>query len=104
MFYVDLSYRGMEEWLLATDQVQQALGLQDVPDHTTLYRAYRRLRLPQLDRLRQALLADLKPEEDVRAADATCYRLTNAIGLDSGRGPQSGMVAELWLLDQPGKV
>jgi len=63
---------------LATDQVRQALGLHEVPDHTTLYRTYRRMRLPLLDQLRQALLADLKPEEDVLAADATCYQLTNA--------------------------
>ncbi len=78
MFYVDLSYRDMEEWLLATDQVRQALGLRDVPDHTTLYRTFRRVRLTHLDQLRQALLADLKPEEDLLAADATCYQLTNA--------------------------
>jgi len=32
MFYLDLSYRDMEEWLLATDKVCQALSLSRVPD------------------------------------------------------------------------
>lgn len=36
LFYLDLSYRDMEEWLLATDKVCQALELPRIPDHTTL--------------------------------------------------------------------
>jgi hypothetical protein len=35
MFYLNLSYRDMEEWLLATDKVCQALDLPRIPDHTT---------------------------------------------------------------------
>jgi len=38
MFYLDISYRDMEEWLLATDQVCRELELPRVPDHTTLQR------------------------------------------------------------------
>jgi hypothetical protein len=34
MFYLNKSYRDMEEWLLATDKVCQALGLSRIPDHT----------------------------------------------------------------------
>ncbi len=37
-FHLGLSYRDMEEWLLASDQVCAVLGLGEVPDHTTLYR------------------------------------------------------------------
>ncbi len=48
-FYWEVSYRDMEEWLLATDAVCRALSLGRIPDHTTLYRAYRRLRLKDLD-------------------------------------------------------
>ncbi|MCX7755948.1 MAG: transposase, partial [Anaerolineales bacterium] len=44
MFYLNKSYRDMEEWLLATDKVCQALGLSRIPDHTTLQRTYRKLR------------------------------------------------------------
>ena len=43
-FYLDLSYRDMEEWLLATDKVCQALDLPRIPDHTTLPRTYQKLR------------------------------------------------------------
>jgi len=34
MHYVRKSYRDMEEWLLASEAVCQALELQTVPDHT----------------------------------------------------------------------
>ncbi len=44
MFYLNKSYRDMEEWLLATDKVCQALELPRIPDHTTLQRTYRKLR------------------------------------------------------------
>ena len=33
MFYLDLSYRGIDNWLLATDKVCQVLGIKRVPDH-----------------------------------------------------------------------
>ena len=41
MFYLDLSYRDMEEWLLATDKVCQALELPRVPNYSTLQRTYK---------------------------------------------------------------
>src|SRR3990172_11053671 len=47
MFYLNLCYRDMEEWLLAADKVCQALELLRIPDHTTLQRTYKKLR--QLD-------------------------------------------------------
>lgn len=40
MFYLNLSYRNMEEWLLATDEVCQATELPGIPDHATLQRTY----------------------------------------------------------------
>jgi hypothetical protein len=48
MFYLDLSYRDMEEWLLASDQVCQALELPRIPDHTTLQRSSKK-KLRKLD-------------------------------------------------------
>ena len=33
-FYMKLSYRDMEEWLLASDQVCQTLELPTLPDHS----------------------------------------------------------------------
>ena len=38
MFYLDLSYRDMEEWLLASSEMVSALRLKRIPDHTTLCR------------------------------------------------------------------
>jgi len=79
-FYLNLSYRDLEEWLLATDRVLEVLGLERVPDHTTLYRAYRRLGMEDWERMRRALLAKLgvEGEEGVIAADSTGFRLTQA--------------------------
>jgi len=56
MFYLDLSYRDMEEWLLAGDQVRQVLELPRVPDHTTLQRTYKKLRMQDLEKMKKRLL------------------------------------------------
>ena len=79
-FYLDLSYRDLEEWLWATDRVLEVLELKRVPDHTTLYRTYRKLRMEDWERMRRALLAKLgvEGEEGVIAADSTGFRLTQA--------------------------
>ncbi len=77
-FYLDVSYRDVEEWLLASDRVGHALGLRRVPDHTTLYRAYRRWRMRDLERMKQRWLAKLGVKEEVMASDSTGFRLTQA--------------------------
>lgn len=77
-FYLDLSYRDMEEWLLATDQVCRVLGLKTVPDHSTLCRAYGKLRLFDLQRMLQELLDSLGVEEEVIAVDSTGFRESQA--------------------------
>lgn len=78
MFRLKLSYRDMEEWLLATDKVCQTLGLKTVPDHATLCRAHQRLRMTTLKQMNQALLDKLGVEEELIASDATGYRTTVA--------------------------
>jgi prophage antirepressor-like protein len=77
-FYLDVSYRDMEQWLLATDAVCRALSLERIPDHTTLYRAYRRLRLKDLERMKRILLSRLEGAEELIATDSTGYRPTQA--------------------------
>jgi hypothetical protein len=77
-FYLDVSYRDMEEWLLASDQVCGVLGLRAVPDHTTLYRMYQRLRMPQLEAMNRALLTALAVEEESLAFDSTGFAPTQA--------------------------
>lgn len=77
-FYMKLSYRDMEEWLLASDKVCQALELTEIPDHSTLNRAFQRLRMKNLDRMNQKLLKQLEVEEDAIGFDSTGYSLTEA--------------------------
>lgn len=73
MFYLDLSYRDMEEWLRATDQVCQELELPRVPDHTTLQRTYKKLRKLDLDRMKNQLLNEQGVEEATIASDSTGF-------------------------------
>ncbi len=61
-FHLDISYRDLEEWLLVTERVLEVLELKRVPDHTTLYRTYRKLRLEDWGRMRRVLLAELGVE------------------------------------------
>ena len=78
MFYLNLSYRDMEEWLLATDQVRAVLGLTEVPDHSTLERTFKRLRQREWAALKQHLLAAAKREEAAISVDTTNFRLSHA--------------------------
>lgn len=73
MFYLNKSYRDMEEWLRATDQVCRVLGLAHVPDHTTLQRTYKKLRQRDLEQMKNRLLAEAGVQESVIAADSTGF-------------------------------
>lgn len=73
MFYLDLPYRDMEEWLLAGDRIQQVLGLRRVPDHSTLQRTYARLRMRDLEAMKTRLLEEAGVEEEGIATDSTGY-------------------------------
>lgn len=73
MFYLDLSYRDMEEWLLATDQVRQALELPKVPDHTTLQRTFKKLRMVDFEKMKNRLLDEQGVDEESVAADSTGF-------------------------------
>jgi len=73
MFYLDLSYRDMEEWLLATDKVCQELELRRVPDHTTLQRTYKKLRVKDFNQMKDELLEAVEVEEEAVASDSTGF-------------------------------
>ncbi len=73
MFYLNLSYRDMEEWLLATDAVIVILGLPRIPDHSTLQRTLKKLRVLDLNHLQAQLLAPLQLDEDAIAVDSTGF-------------------------------
>jgi hypothetical protein len=81
-FYMKLSYRDMEEWLLATDGVRQVLELPTVPDHSTLSRTYKKLRVKDLDKMKEQLLRELglegREREAAVAADSTGFTLSSA--------------------------
>jgi hypothetical protein len=72
--YLNYTYREMEEWLLATDQVRQALQLTRVPDHTTLYRTFAKLSQAQWQQLNDALLQHLQVNEMTVAVNTTGFR------------------------------
>src|SRR5512135_265673 len=78
MFYVRKSYRDMEEWLLASGAVVKELGLKDIPDHSTLNRTYKRMRMKLLNALQRQLLDQLHPNELGIAFDTTGFSPTQA--------------------------
>lgn len=71
--YLNVGWRDLEEWLLASDRVCAVLDLTTIPDHTTLYRAFQRTPLPVWQQLHQALLSALAVEESVMIIDATSF-------------------------------
>jgi len=94
MFYLDISYRDMEEWLLATDKVCQALELPRVPDHTTLQRTYKKLRNLDFEKMKNQILEEENIEEEVIASDSTGFSPGQASLYYQTR---SGRTYEYWL-------
>ena len=77
-FYLNMTYRDLEEWLLATDQVCGVLELEQIPDHSTLARAYRKLTKARLDEMNRHLLDESGVEEESIAGDSTSFTLSQA--------------------------
>lgn len=73
MYYLDFSYRDMEEWLLASDQVCQALELPRIPDHTTLQRTYKKLHMLDFEKMKNQLLDENGVKEVGIASDSTGF-------------------------------
>lgn len=79
-FYLDLSYRDMEEWLLASSEIRTVLELDRVPDHSTLSRTYKKMKLPDFDKMKSLLLSELgvQGSESIIAVDTTGFDLSGA--------------------------
>lgn len=81
-FYLKLSYRDMEEWLLAADSVRAVLELKRVPDYSTLNRTFNKLKLKDWEQMLAKLLAAANDgqgvEEEYVAVDSTYYAPTQA--------------------------
>lgn len=77
-FYLNLSYRDMEEWLLASEQVCAVLELARVPNYSTIARTFQRLTIARMDAMRERLLAAVEGSEEVVAVDSTSFRFSHA--------------------------
>jgi hypothetical protein len=95
-FYMKLSYRDMEEWLLASGTVLQVLELTTVPDHSTLSRTYKKLRVRDFDKMKGLLLSKLGVEgtEEILAADTTGFSPSGASAYYQSR---SGRTHKWWV-------
>src|SRR4030095_10533234 len=78
MFYMNLSYRDLEDWLLASDRVCAALELERIPDHSTLERTFKKLQRRNFDQLNRTRFDQLKVEETVIAVDSTGFTPSQA--------------------------
>ena len=77
-FYVDRSYRDLEEWLLASDRICRVLELKDVPSYSTLCRSFQQLPMAQLRVLMNSLLRCLKVSEKAMIVDSTGLMTSHA--------------------------
>jgi IS5 family transposase len=77
-YYLDCSYRDMEDWLLVSDTICRSLDLQEVPDHTTLCRAFHRLDVRLLRAMQRLLLQKATMKEVVIGVDSTGFRTDQA--------------------------
>lgn len=78
MFYLDVSYRDMEEWLLATDAVYAVLELPRIPDHSTLQRTFKKLQMIDWHKLKEQLLKQFAVDEEAIAVDSTGFTPSQA--------------------------
>ena len=78
MFYLNLSYRDMEEWLLASASVCKTLNLPRIPDHSTLQRTFAKLQMLDWHQLKERLLEQFDLNEEIVAVDSTGFALSQA--------------------------
>ncbi len=70
---LDYSYRDMEDWLWVSDRICQVLDLQEIPDHSTLCRAFHKLDIRLLRALQRLLLQRMSIREMTIAVDSTGF-------------------------------
>jgi transposase len=77
-FYLNVSYRDLEEWLLASEAICMVLELDRVPDHATLCRAYGHLSEAQQRAFNAWFLQQQAVKTDLVAIDSTGFSPTHA--------------------------
>jgi len=91
-FSLDLNYRDLEEWLPASESICQVVGRSSVPDHSTLSRVIKRLKIQDWQRLQQAILERVAPEglhETLIAVGSTGYRESRASAYEQAHTGQT---------------
>jgi len=87
----------MEEWLLASSEVRQVLELENVvPDHSTISRAFKKLKKSDYEKMGSLLLkeAGLEGSEEYIASDSTGFSPTGASAYYQTR---SGRTYHYWI-------
>jgi transposase len=77
-FYLDYSYRDMEDWLLVSDRICHSLDLHEIPDHSTLCRAFHRMDVRLLRALQRLLLQKMNVKETIIGIDSTGFSTDQA--------------------------
>ena len=77
-FYLDCSYREMEDWLLVCDKICRSLDLQEIPDHSTLCRAFHHIGIGVLRAMQRLLLRKANLQEALIGIDSTGFRTDQA--------------------------
>jgi hypothetical protein len=88
-FYLDYSYRDMEDWLLVSETICRKLDLGEVPDHSTLCRAFHKLDIGHLRALQRLLLQRMSLKEEAIGIDSTGFRTDQASAYYSFRNGRS---------------
>jgi len=84
----------MEDWLLVSDKICHSLDLQEVPDHSTLCRAFHRLDIRLLRGMQRLLLQKAGVKEAAIGIDSTGFRTDQASAYYSFR---NGRLKKDWV-------
>jgi IS5 family transposase len=76
--YLDLSYRDMEDWLWTSDKICAVLNIKDIPDHSTLCRAFQKIGIEVLRSMQKSLLSRYELHEIAIGIDSTGFRTDQA--------------------------
>ena len=103
-FYLDCNYRDMENWLLVSDRIYRVLDLHEIPDHSTLWRAFHKLNVRLLRALPSFLLQSMCLKEMAIGIDSTGFSTEQASAYYSfrnGRPKKTGSKALMRWYDEP---
>ena len=77
LYIKNLDWRGLEELLKSSSDMQRILGWERVPDHSTLHRAFQKLQEEQIQKLFFQVLKFFKPS-GILSCDSTGFQEDSA--------------------------